>query len=73
MKLLRIIDPDGVISRHKRSLKRRTYRTKVCVCVCVCVRVEECLMMYYYIYYVLIKITNANFYGTKICIICLGA
>ena len=36
MKLLRIIDPDGVISRHKRSLKRRTYRTKVCVCVCVC-------------------------------------
>ena len=37
MKLLRIIDPDGVISRHKRSLKRRTYRTKVCVCVCVCV------------------------------------
>ena len=35
MKLLHIIDPDGVISRHKRSLKR-TYRTKVCVCVCVC-------------------------------------
>ena len=48
MKLLRIIDPDGVISRHKRSLKRRTYRTKVCVCVCV--RVEECLMKYIYIY-----------------------
>ena len=37
MKLLRIIDPDDVISRHKRSLKRRTYRTKVCVCMCVCV------------------------------------
>ena len=26
-------------------------------------------MKYIYIYYVLIKITNANFYGTKICII----
>ena len=69
MKLLRIIDPDGVISRHKRSLKRRTYRTKVCVCVCVCACVWRSLMKYIYIYYVLIKITNANFYGTKICII----
>ena len=61
MKLLRIIDPDGVISRHKRSLKRRTYRTKVCMCVCACGGVFKEV----YIYYVLIKIINANFYGTK--------
>ena len=31
------------------------------------------IIIYIYIYYVLIKITNANFYGTKICIIFLGA
>ena len=51
MKLLRIIDPDSVISpRHKRSLKRRTYRTKVCVCVCVCACGGVFNEVYIYIY-----------------------
>ena len=29
MRLIRVVDPDGVATRCKRSLKRRAYRAKV--------------------------------------------